>query len=375
MLPMSVPRGAFVHLAEAMKTVIDIPVMTGGRINDIRFANDIIKEGRADLVHMGRAFLSDAHFIPKAMEGDFDDIRLCIGCVNCFDRAGRGRPIACAVNPEMGFESKKLGKAEVPKNVLIVGGGPSGMEAARVASGIRGHTVTLWEKNANLGGNLSLSSIAPHKEEMRTYYDYLINQMNRHEVDIVLNKNATADEIISLNPDVVVIATGASIDTPSIPGIDKKKVVNGLDVLNGKVETGSSVIVLGGGMIGCEVSEFLVSRGKDVSMVEMEKKIARDVGPAMKWDVVRRIKRWGINLLLSSKAVEITDDGVVIEDKVGTKTVNADTVVYALGMKPNNELYNELSGKIPNLHQIGDCVKPAHLLEAVHSGYNINRRF
>ena len=372
MLPMSVPRGAFVHLAEAMKKVVNIPVVAGGRINDPRLANQVIREGRADLVHMGRAFFADPYFPKKAADGEFEDIRMCIGCCRCFDQAVRLRPVMCAVNAEVGKEEEKIARAEKPKRVLIIGGGPAGMEAARVAA-VRGHEVTLWEKNDRLGGNLIIASAAPHKEEIRCLINYLSYQMRKLRIHVELEKEATPEAVPEANADEVIITTGALPVIPDIPGVNRNNVVTAIDVLKGVVDTGRKVVILGGGMVGCETAEFLVSKGKEVTIAEMLDKIARDIGPSTRWGTVRRIKSWGIKILTSAKVKSITDEGVVVEKEGKSQTIGADTIVLAVGMKPNNDLFNALKDRIPRVHAIGDCVEARRILEAIHDGFSISK--
>ncbi len=373
MLPMSVPRGAFVYLAEAMRKIITVPIMTGGRINDPRFANDIIRDGRADLVHFGRPFLTDPYFPKKAMKGEFDDINMCIACCRCFDAMASPGAIVCSVNAGLGKEGKELEKAKKSKKILIIGGGPAGMEAARVAT-LRGHKVTLWEKNDQLGGNLITASLAPHKEETNCLTHYLTYQMKKLKINVQLNKEATVDSILKKNADEVIVATGATAITPDIPGINAENVVLAVDVLKGTSSTGDHVVIIGGGMIGCETAELLRSKGKDVSIIEMLPKIARDVGPATKWSVTMRIARWGIKQFTSSKVIGIRDDGVEIERKGISEIVKADTIVVAAGMEPNNNLLNLLKDKHPNMHVIGDCSQARRMLDAIHEGYSIGQK-
>ncbi len=373
MLPMSVPRGAFVYLAEAMRKIITVPIMTGGRINDPRFANEIIRDGRADLVHFGRPFLADPYFPKKAMKGEFDDINMCIACCRCFDAMASPGNIVCSVNAGLGKEGKKLEKAEKLKKILIIGGGPAGMEAARVAT-LRGHKVTLWEKNDQLGGNLITASLAPHKEEINCLTHYLTYQMKKLKIIVQLNKEATIDSILKENSDEVIVATGATAITPDIPGINAENVVMAVDVLKGTSSTGDNVVIIGGGMIGCETAEFLRSQGKDVSIIEMLPKIARDIGPATKWSVTMRIARWGIKQFTSSQVINITDEGVEIEREGNPEIIRADTVVIAAGMEPNNKLLNTLKDKLKNTHIIGDCSQARRMLEAIHEGYSLGQR-
>ena len=373
MLPMSVPRGAFVYLAEAMRKIITVPIMTGGRINDPRLANELIRDGRADLVHMGRAFLADPYFPKKAMKGEFDDINMCIACCRCFDAIARQRPVECSVNAELGKEGEKLKKADKSKKILIIGGGPAGMEAARVAT-LRGHKVTLWEKKDQLGGNLITASIAPHKEEISCVLDYLTYQMKKLNINIVLNKEATLESVLKEKPDEAIIATGATPITPDIPGVNGKNVVLAVDVLKEAVDTGNNVVIIGGGMIGCETAEFLTSKGKVVSIIEMLPKIARDIGPTTRWSVTMRIRRWGIKQYVSSKVNKITDEGVEIEREGESETIRADTIVISAGMESNKDLVNILKERIPNVHAIGDCTKTSRMLEAIHGGYLIGKQ-
>ncbi|KKN50033.1 hypothetical protein LCGC14_0636890 [marine sediment metagenome] len=374
MLPMCVPRGAFVYLAEAMRKTIKVPIMTGGRISDPRLASEIIREGRADLVHMGRQFLADPYFPKKAMKGEFDDIRLCMACCRCFDAIVKGRPVECSVNAALGKESEPLQKADKSKEILIIGGGPAGMEAARVAA-IRGHKVSLWEKNDYLGGNLKVASLAPHKEETKTIIDYLTYQMKKLKINIKLNKNATIDSLLNENFDEIVIASGAKPITPDLPGVDGENVVLAVDVLKGIEATGDKVLIVGGGMIGCETAEFLASQGKDVSIIEMLPKIARDIGPTTRWSVTMRINRWGIKQHTSAKVIRITNDGVEIEREGDLELIEANTVVIAAGMEPNSELVNQLKGKLSNLHVIGDSSQTRRMLDAIHEGYALGQKF
>ena len=373
MLPMSVPRGAFVYLAEAMKKIITVPVMTGGRINDPRLASDIIRDGRADLVHFGRPFLADPYFPKKAMKGDFDDINMCIACSRCFDAMTTRGPVVCSVNAGLGQEGNPLEKAEKLKKILIIGGGPAGMEAARVAT-LRGHKVIIWEKNDHLGGNLITASLAPHKEETACLTDYLTNQMKKLKVNVQLNKEATIDTILKEGADEVILATGAKQITPDLPGIKANNVVMALDVLKGISTTGDNAVIIGGGLIGCETAEFLRSQGKDVSIIEMLPKIARNIGPSTRWSVTMRIARWGIKQYTSSKVIRITDEGVEIEREGNPEIVKADTVVIAAGMEAQNKLFNMLREKLPNIHAIGDCSQARRMLEAIHEGYALGQK-
>ena len=371
MLPMSVPRGAFVYLASAVKEVVSIPVVTVGRINDPKLADKVIQEGRADLVAFGRAFLADPHFPQKAAQGRFDDIRKCIACCKCFDSLMQASPpVMCAVNAELGKEGQNLVRpAEKEKRILIIGGGPAGMETARVAK-LRGHDVTLWDKRGELGGNLILAEKAPHKEEIANLTHYLIHQLQSLEVKVELSKEVTPEKIIQVNADEVVLTTGSLPIVPEIPGVEQANVVTAIDVLSGREIKGKNILVVGGGMIGCEVAEFLEQQGKKVTIIEMLDRIAQDIGPTTAWVVRRRIKEKGIAIFTGTKLVGIDDDGITVEKEGKRESLKGDTVVLAVGLRSDNELRESLQGKVP-LHYAGDCVEVAKILEAIHGGFKV----
>ena len=371
MLPMSVPRGAFVYLAEAVKEVVSIPVVTVGRINDPKLADKIIQEGKADLVAFGRAFLADPHFPEKAAQERFDDIRKCIACCRCFDSLMQASPpVVCAVNAELGREGQNLVRpAEREKRILIIGGGPAGMEAARVAK-LRGHDVTLWDKKGKLGGNLILAEKAPHKEEIANLTHYLIHQLQNLEVEVELSKEVTPEEVIQANADEVILATGSLPIVPEIPGVEKANVVTAIDVLSGREIKGKNILVVGGGMVGCEVAEFLEQQGKKVTIVEMLDRIAKDIGPTTAWVVRHRIKEKGIAIFTGTKLVGIGDDGITVEKEGKRESLKGDAVVLAMGLKPDSELMESLQGKV-SLHYAGDCVEVAKILEAIHGGFKV----
>jgi NADPH-dependent 2,4-dienoyl-CoA reductase/sulfur reductase-like enzyme len=371
MLPMSVPRGAFVYLASAAKEAVSIPVVAVGRINDPKLANEIVGRGGADLVAFGRAFLADPYFPQKAVQGRLDDIRKCIACCRCFDTIMTASPpIVCAVNAELGREGQNLIRpAEKKKRILVVGGGPAGMEAARVAK-LRGHDVTLWEKGEGLGGNLILAAKAPHKEEIANLTHYLIHELENLKVKIELSKEITAEKIIQANADEVILATGSLPIVPQIPGVDRANVVTAIDVLSGREIKGGNILVVGGGMVGCEVAEFLEHQGKKVTIIEMLDRIAKDIGPTTAWVVRQRIKEKGIIIFTKAKLISIEDDGITVDREGGRESLKGDIVVLATGLKPDNELMESLKGKV-SLHFAGDCVEVAKILEAIHGGFKV----
>jgi len=363
LITMFVPRAAFVYLAEGIKSVVDVPVIASNRINTPEIAEKILQEGKADMVSMMRALLADPELPKKAMEGRNDEIRVCVACnQGCMDYAFQGRPITCLVNPAVGREAEFRDlKAEKKKKIVVVGGGPAGCKAAEMLAE-KGHEVILFEKSDGLGGQLLLASKAPYASEFGTIPEYFERVLPKKGVEIRLNSKASAEEILSLNPDVVVLALGASPIIPEIPGVEKA--ITAFEVLAGK-ETGDRVVVIGGGGVGCSTAAKLAVEGKNVTIVEMLRKIGSDIGISTRWNVLLFLREKGVRMLTETKAVEIKDGGVVVETNGERKTLECDTAVISVGTKPNNGLYEELNGKIKEIYLIGDCKSPAKALEAI----------
>jgi pyruvate/2-oxoglutarate dehydrogenase complex dihydrolipoamide dehydrogenase (E3) component len=279
-------------------------------------------------------------------------------------------PVVCAVNAELGKEGQNLVRPAVKeKRILIIGGGPAGMEVARVAK-LRGHNVTLWEGKEELGGNLILAEKAPHKEEIANLTHYLIHELQNFKVKVELGKEITPEKITKANADEVILTTGSLPIVPEIPGVEKANVITAIDVLSGREVKGKNILVVGGGMVGCEVAEFLEQQGKKVTIVEMLDRIAKDIGPTTAWVVRRRIKEKGITISSGTKLVGIDDDGITVEKEGKRESLNGDTVVLAVGLRSDNELRESLQGKV-SLHYAGDCVEVAKILEAIHGGFKV----
>jgi len=369
MIQQSVPQGAWVYLAEAIKKTVRIPVAAGTQIQDPVIAEQVLEQDKADMVYMARALIADPELPNKAKLGCLGDIRPCINCCRCME-AVDSPPVPCSVNARMGRETEfPDGKSSARgKSVLVIGSGPAGMEAARVAA-TRGHQVTLWEAGTKLGGNLLLATIPPHKQELECFLKYLVNQLQLLEVKIEMEKHARVEDIIKGTFNEIIVATGSQPIIPDIQGIDSPDVMTAAEVLQGK-PTGQNVLVVGAGMVGCETAEFLLAQGKTVTLVEKLSRIAQDIGPTTRWVVVKRIKDSSIKLLTKTSLIGITEKGALTEQEDKKEELQADTIILAVGMTPNRQLARELEQAGFHPHIVGDCAGPGKILEAVHAGWN-----
>ena len=366
---MAQPPCSFVPLAEAVKKVVSVPVIAVGRIPP-EFAEDVIRDGKADFVSMGRELLVDPYLPQKAESGRPEDIRPCIYCLTCLDSMNwRREGVCCVVNPTLGREREsELKPAKSPKTIVVVGGGPGGMEAARVAA-LRGHKVVLFDEGEKLGGQLLLAAKPPFKDTLETFRQYLAGQISKLGIDLQLRQKFAPDMVKELKPDVVVIATGVKPFIPQIPGIRSKKVVQASEVLIGS-ETGDRVAVIGGELVGCETALLLMERGKKVTIMRRGPELATKVHRLIREPMLSRLKYKGASILTGVEYQEITDAGVVIKTATGEqKVIEADTVVLAAGSMPNTELAAALKGKVAQVLSIGDCVEPRSIMEAVGEGY------
>jgi 2,4-dienoyl-CoA reductase-like NADH-dependent reductase (Old Yellow Enzyme family)/thioredoxin reductase len=379
--PMCVPQGCFVHLAEEVKRAVDLPVIAVGRVNDPVLANDIIKSGRADLVSMGRALISDPELPVKAKEGRLEEIRKCIACNRCVTRMGEFLSIKCSINADVGRERQyRIEKASVSKKVMVVGGGPAGMEAARVAA-LRGHTVSLYEKGERLGGQLLLSTKPPFKGEIEHLTQYLSHQLRKLGIEVLLDTEVEPEMIDVLRPDFLILATGSTPLIPPFSGINSGHVVTAHRVLEegvGLLEGKDNVVVVGGGMVGCETAEFIweeSNRQKGIVIVEMLAELASDVDPGEREFLIQRLGKKGIEARLNVKADEIREDGVITLDKEGKRhLVKGEAIVLAMGADPDRNLAASLQEKGATFWTIGDCAGPGKIFDAMHEAAHIARQ-
>ncbi|MFH1087660.1 MAG: FAD-dependent oxidoreductase [Chloroflexota bacterium] len=370
------PAGCMVDCAAAIKQVVKIPVIAVGKLGRPEIAEDVLKEGKADFIALARPLLADPEWPRKVKQGRFEDIRPCICDMDgCLERLHTSfRYISCTVNPQTGMEREySLTRAEQPRNVLVVGGGPGGMEAARAAA-LRGHHVSLWEKTGKLGGNLLAASAPNFKIDVRRLMDYFVTQVHKLGIQVTLGKEATIESVTEANPDVVIIATGAGASVPDIPGIGGKSVVTAIDVLTAKAQVGERVVIAGGGVTGCEAAVWLSRQGKKVTIVEMlGQLVPEEMNLDNKLWLRKMVDECGIASLTGAKITRITANGVVVTVNGGTKTVAADSVVLALGMKSRSGLSEALAASPFEVVAVGDCVKPRKILNAVWEGFHASR--
>jgi len=367
--------GFMVDVAEMTKKVVNVPVMAVGNLGHSELAVRVLLEAKADFIVLGRALLADPEWPNKVKEGRLDDIRPCIGDnEGCAGRVTTDKYISCTVNPETGMEREfAISPAEKKKSVLVVGGGPGGMEAAQVAA-LRGHKVSLWEKSDSLGGNLIPASVPDFKKDYLGLITYMSSQIKKLGVTVKLCKEATPEQILKAKPDVVIIATGGTPLPLEIPGAEKKNIITAIDLLFGKKEVREPIVVIGGGIVGCEAALYLAQQGKKVTVVETCHSPARNIFSTNRVYLLKLLGDAMVDILTDTKVLEITEKGVAIAGKHDNRDILvADTVVIALGLKSNELLFNALKDKLPEVYTIGDCVEPRKVINAIWEGFRIGR--
>ena len=399
----SVPRGVFGYLAKGIKELVDVPVISGHRINDPTTAREMIADGLCDMVAMGRSLIADPFLPQKAKAGREKDIVHCIACAQgCFDNLFKLKPVECLCNPKAGHEREtKVDKAKAPKNVMVIGGGAAGMSAALSASE-KGHRVSLYEKSNRLGGQLYLASAPPGREEFAALAKDLARQVALSNINVVLDRSVDDALIDQENPDAIILTTGAIPMTPPIPGADLPHVVQAWDVLQGKAATGRRVVIIGGGAVGIETALFLAEKGtlspqalkflvvnraeepevlyelatrgtKDIVVIEMIDKMGKDIGKTTRWGILQDLSRNGIETRATAKALEITDTCVKVETDGNIEEISSDTVVLAIGAQSYNPLEEIVDKKGIPYKVVGDAAQVALAFDAVHQGFEAGR--
>ncbi len=400
-----VPPGAYSYLAENIKNAVSIPIFASNRINNPVLAEEILMADKADCICFGRALITDPYLPNKALKGELRDIRHCVACnQGCFDNVFIAKPIQCLRNAQAGNEKKNaLKKIEETKKIMIIGAGPAGLEAARIAR-IRGHIVELFEKEEKIGGLIYSVYIPPGRQSFKKMIDYYEYQIEKHGINLHLNIDVTEKIIEEVNPDVIIFATGARPIIPNIPGIDNENVFFATDILEGKAPLGKNVVIIGGGATGIEVAiyvakygsmkgdalefltfynclepevalEMLYKGNKKVTVLEMLPRVGSGVGKTTKWTFLGKCDKLGVKIITNANITKIEKDKIFysLAGQEDLEIDGVDTFLLATGVKPNDELFNQLkkSGKYKKLFLIGDCKEPATILEAIHRGYRV----
>ena len=372
--PMGVqPYGFFVKIAGDIKKAVNVPVSAVGRIVDADMAARVIESGMADMVAMGRPLLADPDWGTKIAAGKACDIRRCISCnKGCTDAIQNRQFLSCVLNAENGYENtRSIQPAAQKKKIAVLGGGPAGLEAARVAA-LRGHDVTLFEKTTTLGGQLNIACVPPRKEEMRRAAQDLIHAVCNAGVHLCMGQTRTAEQLKDAGFEAVINAVGAHSAAPRIPGIDSVNVADAWRVLAGEQQVYGTVAVIGGGMVGCETAEYLAARGCKVSVIEMMDKIAAGESTTILPTLLENYKTYGVEQYPSHKVKEFRMDAVVCENKDGAEvTIPCDYIVLAMGARSNEFDAAALEAANVPVYSIGDAAgKAADISNAIRTGYD-----
>lgn len=402
-----VPRGNYSYLAGKIKEQVQIPVAAGNRINDPDLAEHILQSGRADMVSVPRAFLADPEWGNKARSGQAHTIRKCIACMTClesvFHKTTQAPGVACAINPRAGFEATRhIHPAAVVRKVLIIGGGPAGLEAARTAA-LQGHQVTLVEKSPQIGGQWRLAAVPPGKQEFESLLEYYEHILPSLGVSIRTGLEVDPAFIKAENPEVIIVATGAQPSIPPVRTAEGARVMQAWEVLSGQPVSGKRIVVIGGGATGCETAIYLGEQGTlsaeslrflmlhraedpevlrdmltkgdyHVTLLEMGPALARDMVRGMRWTAIKHLNSLQVDCRTQTRAVEIRPGEIDVEHDGEIFTLPADTVVLAAGVQADARLYEELKDRFDNVYLLGDASRPAKLIDAIHNAFELTAR-
>ncbi|MCK5312169.1 MAG: FAD-dependent oxidoreductase, partial [Desulfobacteraceae bacterium] len=399
-LPMELPRSGFSYLAMNIKQAVSVPVMASNRIATPDHAEQILKDGQADMVNLGRVLLADPFWPEKAKNGRPEEIRPCVACSQgCTDELFSGHPVSCIGNVRTGFEGERnIVKSASPKNVMVVGAGVAGLEAAITAKKA-GHNVEIYEKTEDIGGQIWIAAAPPHKGELLEYIRYYRAMLKKYEIPVHLNTPVDLDLIKKINPDHVMIAQGAKPIVPPIKGADDQSILSSWDVLKNSPCLGKNVAVIGGGSVGLETAFSIAKKGtlspdmlhflvtydamelerlkhymfngsSKVTLFEMLDKVGQDIGKSTKWVLMGNLKQHGVKIKTSTKVISIKD-GVVEFENNGDKTKEQfDNVILASGSMPVQDIEKQLENQGISFTAIGDCVTPGKINNAILGGFS-----
>lgn len=365
-------RGLYLPFAEKVKKVVKVPVLTAGRMGYPQLAADALQEGKCDMVVLGRPLLADPEFVNKMRQGNIQDIRPCLSCHDgCFNRAHSMRLMSCAVNPQCNREKEAaFCKADHTKSCLVIGGGPAGMEAARVLA-LRGHTVTLVEKEKQLGGMYRWASVPEFKDDGKLLISWYEHQMERLKVQVELNSDVQAQDPRIEAADVVICATGSHAFLPPIKGIEYG--VTAVDVLKGAVTAKKEATIIGGGLVGCELAIWLSQHGKSVRIIEMADTLMSTGAPAdmNKQMILELLEHHQVEIRLQTKLQEIREHEIVVETQGAIQELASDCTILALGYRSNRSLYDQILLKAKDIYNIGDSSHPKDIMEGIWDAYEL----
>ncbi len=369
--PTTIHAGFSAELVTEIKKAVSIPVITVGRYTEPQFADLLVKQGRTDLVAFGRQSLSDPHMPKKVMEDKLEDMIPCIACLQgCVANMFKGEPIRCLTNPILGHESQEILKAEKPKKVMVIGGGVGGMCSAFMCAE-RGHEVSLYEKSGKLGGNMRMAAYPPGKGDISNMIRSYIVKCEKAGVKITMNQEVDLDIIKKENPDAVIVATGSKTLILPIEGIEDPSIIHGIDILEGTKVAGKKVLVVGGGMVGCETAAFLGERGHNVTVIEFRDTVGADVIAEHRKYLMKDFEEFKIGEITSAKVCKFFEDGVEYESLDGAKheVRGFDSVVLSMGFRSYNPFAEQLEDLGKEVYVLGDAIRARRAIDATREAY------